>query len=199
VRCSWVERGSPLDVAYHDTEWGVPSRDDGHLFEMLVLEGAQAGLSWSTILRKREHYRRAFAGFDPRRVAAFDARMRRRLLADAGIVRHAQKIEAAVRNARGVLDIQGECGSLATFLWSFVDGKPLGNAWRTGADIPVATDESRAMSRALVARGFTFVGPTICYAFMQAVGMVNDHLVGCFRHRQVQRAGRRARGARPGL
>ncbi|HXH05542.1 MAG TPA: DNA-3-methyladenine glycosylase I [Vicinamibacterales bacterium] len=187
-RCAWAERGGALDRRYHDAEWGVPSRDDRHLFEMLVLEGAQAGLSWSTILGKREGYRRAFAGFDPARVARFDARRRARLLRDPGIVRNRQKIAAAVENARRVLEVQAEYGSLAAYLWRFVGDRPVVNRWRSLREVPAATDLSRALSRDLRRRGFRFVGPTICYAFMQAVGMVNDHLVGCFRHTAVTRA-----------
>ncbi|HXA97194.1 MAG TPA: DNA-3-methyladenine glycosylase I [Candidatus Dormibacteraeota bacterium] len=181
TRCGWAS-GGPLEIAYHDTEWGVPSRDDRHLFEMLILEGAQAGLSWSTILRKRENYRKAFAGFDPARVARFDARKRAALMRDAGIVRHRQKIEAAVGNARAALAVQDEHGSLAAYLWQFVDGQPIRNAWTALKQVPAETAESRAMSEALVTRGFRFVGPTICYAFMQATGMVNDHLTTCFRY-----------------
>jgi len=189
TRCGWAN-GGPLEIAYHDTEWGVPSRDDRHLFEMLVLEGAQAGLSWSTILRKRENYRKAFAGFDPVKVAGFDGRRRAALMRDAGIVRNWQKIEAAVNNARQVLAVQQEFGSLARYLWEFVDGEPIRNAWKAGARLPAETPVSRAMSKALVKRGFRFVGPTICYAFMQATGMVNDHITTCFRYsrRRSQRS-----------
>jgi DNA-3-methyladenine glycosylase I len=181
TRCGWAN-GGPLEIAYHDTEWGVPSRDDRHLFEMLVLEGAQAGLSWSTILRKRENYRKAFAGFDPAKVARFDGRRRAALMRDAGIVRNRQKIEATVGNARRVLAVQEEFGSLAGYLWRFVDGKPIRNGWKAGGQVPAQTAESLSMSRALVKRGFRFVGPTICYAFMQATGMVNDHITTCFRY-----------------
>ncbi|HEX7212912.1 MAG TPA: DNA-3-methyladenine glycosylase I [Methylomirabilota bacterium] len=180
-RCAWAN-GGPLEIEYHDTEWGVPSRDDRHLFEMLVLEGAQAGLSWSTILRKRENYRRAFAGFDPVRVARFDARRRAALMRDPGIVRNRLKIDATVTNARQVLAVQEEQGSLATYLWQFVDGRPVRNAWTKMGQVPAETAQSRAMSRALLARGFRFVGPTICYAFMQATGMVDDHITTCFRY-----------------
>ncbi len=189
TRCGWAN-GGPLEIAYHDTEWGVPSRDDRHLFEMLVLEGAQAGLSWSTILRKRENYRTAFAGFDPARVARFDDRRRAALMRDAGIVRNRQKIEATVNNARQVLAVQQEFGSLAEYLWQFVDGTPIRNAWRARERVPAETPESRMMSKALVKRGFRFVGPTICYAFMQATGMVNDHITTCFRYprRRSQRS-----------
>ena len=189
TRCAWAN-GGPLEIAYHDTEWGVPSRDDRHLFEMLVLEGAQAGLSWSTILRKRENYRKAFAGFDPARVARFDGRRRAALMRDAGIVRNRQKIESTVANARQVLAVQEEFGSLADYLWQFVDGRPIRNAWTAVAQVPAESEESRAMSRALVRRGFRFVGPTICYAFMQATGMVDDHITTCFRYsrRRSQRS-----------
>jgi DNA-3-methyladenine glycosylase I len=189
TRCGWAN-GGPLEIAYHDTEWGVPSRDDRHLFEMLVLEGAQAGLSWSTVLRKRENYRKAFAGFDPARVARFDGRRRAALMRDAGIVRNRQKIESTVGNARHVLAVQQEFGSLADYLGQFVDGNPIRNAWTGMGQVPAETAESRAMSRALVKRGFRFVGPTICYAFMQATGMVNDHITTCFRYprRRSQRS-----------
>jgi DNA-3-methyladenine glycosylase I len=189
TRCAWADAG-PLEIEYHDREWGVPSRDDRHLFEMLILEGAQAGLSWSTILRKRPGYRKAFAGFDPAGVARFDGRRRAALMRDPGIVRNRQKIEAAVVNARQVLAVQEEHGSLADYLWRFVDGKPIVNAWTGMRQVPAETAESRAMSRALVQRGFRFVGPTICYAFMQATGMVNDHITTCFRYprRRSQRS-----------
>jgi len=183
-RCEWATRNE-LETRYHDTEWGVPSRDDRHLFEMLVLEGAQAGLSWDTILRKREHYRRAFAGFDPVKVARFDRARRARLLRDPGIVRNRLKIEAAVINAKQCLSLREEHGSFADYLWRFVDGAPIRNSWTSLAEVPAETPESRLMSRDLTRRGFKFVGPTICYAFMQAVGLVNDHVVGCFRHRQI--------------
>jgi len=181
TRCAWAT-GGPLEIEYHDTEWGVPSRDDRHLFEMLVLEGAQAGLSWSTILRKRENYRKAFAGFDPAKVARFDARRRAALMRDPGIVRNRLKIDAAVTNARQVLAVRDEHGSLAAYLWQFVDGRPIRNAWTKMGQVPAETAESRVMSRALLAHGFRFVGPTICYAFMQATGMVNDHITTCFRY-----------------
>lgn len=189
TRCAWAN-GGPLEIEYHDTEWGVPSRDDRHLFEMLILEGAQAGLSWSTILRKRENYRKAFAGFDPARVARFDARRRAALMRDPGIVRNRLKIEATVVNARQVLAVQDEHGSLAAYLWQFVDGEPVVNAWTAMGQVPAETAASRAMSKALVERGFRFVGPTICYAFMQATGMVNDHITTCFRY--SKRRSRRA-------
>jgi len=181
TRCGWAN-GGPLEIAYHDSEWGVPSRDDRHLFEMLILEGAQAGLSWSTILRKRENYRKVFARFDPAKVARFDGRQRAALMRDAGIVRNRLKIEATVVNARQVLAVQDEHGSLAAYLWQFVGGEPMRNAWTSLGQVPAETAESRAMSKELVKRGFRFVGPTICYAFMQATGMVNDHITTCFRH-----------------
>jgi DNA-3-methyladenine glycosylase I len=185
VRCAWVPAGDPLYVAYHDEEWGTPSHDDRYLFEMLVLEGAQAGLSWATILRKREGYRKAFARFVPEEVARFGERDVARLLGDAGIVRNRAKIEAAVANARATLAVQEEMGSLDALLWSFVGGRPRRNAWRTVGEIPAETAESRAMSKELKRRGFRFVGPTTCYAFMQAAGLVNDHVVDCFRYREV--------------
>jgi len=169
---------------------GVPSRDDRHLFEMVILEGAQAGLSWSTILNKRANYRRAFARFDPRRVARFGAADVKRLLGDAGIVRNRAKVAAAIANARATLDVQREHGSLAKHLWQFVGGRPVQNRWSSLSRAPAATDESKAMSKDLSRRGFKFVGPTICYAFMQAVGMVNDHEVGCFRNGAVARLAR---------
>ena len=186
-RCAWVPEDDPLYVSYHDEEWGVPSRDERHLFEMLVLEGAQAGLSWSTILRKREGYRKAFAGFDAAQVARFGSRDIERLLGDPGIVRNRLKVESAIANARAVL----ETGSLADLVWSFVGGEPMVNLWRTTAEIPAETDESRAMSKELKRRGFRFVGPTICYAFMQACGLANDHTTDCFRFRPSRGTSRR--------
>jgi DNA-3-methyladenine glycosylase I len=181
VRCEWAE-GGPEMVRYHDEEWGVPSRDERHLFELLTLEGAQAGLAWSTILRKRDGYRRAFAGFDPEAVARFDETDVARLLADPGIVRHRGKIESTIDNARAVLRVRDEGGSLAELVWGVVGGEPRRNAWRSLAELPAETDESRALSRELKRRGFRFVGPTTLYAFMQAAGLVDDHVVGCFRH-----------------
>ncbi len=172
-------------LAYHDEEWGVPSRDDSNLFEMLTLEGAQAGLSWQTILRKREGYRRLFAGFDARKVARFDARRTDTLMSDPSIVRNRLKIESTLTNAKAVLKVQEEEGSLAAYMWTFVGGEPIVNRWRSLADLPAETLESRAMSKDLKRRGFRFVGPTVCYAFMQATGMVNDHETGCFRYGQV--------------
>jgi DNA-3-methyladenine glycosylase I len=185
-RCSWASAANdPLYLAYHDEEWGVPSRDDRHLFELLVLEGAQAGLSWSTILHKREGYRKAFVGFDAEKVARFGARDVERLLADAGIVRNRLKVTSAIDNARAVLSVREERGSLAEYLWDFVGGSPIVGRFSTLAAIPAETDESRAMSKDLKRRGFRFVGPTICYAFMQATGMVNDHVTSCFRYAEL--------------
>lgn len=180
VRCAWAG-SDPLYVTYHDNEWGVPVHDDCRLFEMLILEGAQAGLSWITILRKREAYRRAFDGFDPHKVARCTPARVQRLLADPGIVRNRLKIEGAVRNARAFLGVQDEHGSFDRYAWSFVGGQPKQNRWRRLAQVPARTRESDALSRDLKQRGFTFVGSTICYAFMQATGMVNDHVLGCFR------------------
>jgi len=185
-RCDWGVEADPHYLAYHDDEWGTPSHDDRHLFEMLVLEGAQAGLSWSTILRKRESYRRAFAGFDLEKVARFDRRKVERLLRDPSIVRNRAKVEAAVANAKAALAVRRERGSLDEHLWSFVGGRPIVGRWRSVHELPAETEESRAMSMDLKGRGFRFVGPTICYAFMQAVGMVNDHTIDCFRHRQLR-------------
>jgi len=182
-RCSWPT--TELDIAYHDKEWGVPVHDDRVLFEFLILEGAQAGLSWSTILKKRENYRRAFAGFDAKKVARFDASRRNLLMKDEGIVRNRLKIESAVTNARAFLAMQKEFGSFERYVWGFVGGKPLQNS-RKGRDIPARTAESDALSKDLKRRGFRFVGSTICYAFMQAVGMVNDHLTTCYRHRELR-------------
>lgn len=183
-RCEWA-LGDPLLLAYHDGEWGVPSHDDRHLFELLTLEGAQAGLSWLTILRKREGYRKAFAGFDPEAVARFGPGDVARLLADPGVVRNRAKIESAIANAGRVLELQDELGSFAAYLWSFVDGAPVVGRRRSLAELPAETELSRALSRDLKRRGFRFVGPTVCYAFMQAVGLVNDHVIGCFRYRKV--------------
>lgn len=188
MRCGWCG-DDPLYVAYHDAEWGVPVHDDAHLFEMLILEGAQAGLSWRTILGKREAYRRAYGGFDPARVARFDARKRARLVADPGIVRHRGKIEASVGNARAFLAVQREHGSFDRYLWAFVGGRPLQGRRPTLSDVPARSAESDALSKDLRARGFKFVGSTIVYAFMQAVGLVNDHVQGCFREPAVRRLG----------
>ena len=185
MRCAWAGELDPQSLAYHDEEWGVPSHDERHLFEMLTLEGAQAGLSWSTILRKREGYRRAFARFDAAKVARFDAARVERLVAEPAIVRNRAKIESTVSNAKAALEVRSRHGSLDAYLWSFVGGKPKTNRWRSMGEIPAQTEESKAMSKALKASGFRFVGPTICYAFMQATGMVNDHEVRCFRYWQV--------------
>lgn len=189
ARCAWGVEGDPLYHAYHDEEWGRPSRDERHLVEMLVLEGAQAGLSWSTILRKREGYRRAFAAFDPEVVAAFGEADVARLLGDAGIVRNRLKVESAIANARAVLALREAGGSLVDLLWGFVGGSPLDRRPGHLGELPADTAESRAMSRELKRRGFRFVGPTVCYAFMQAVGMVNDHVVGCAAGEEIRRAG----------
>lgn len=187
-RCEWAK--SDEAVVYHDEEWGVPVHDDRQLFEMLTLEGAQAGLSWDTILRKRDGYRRAFCDFDVKRVAKFGDKKVEALLQDSSIVRNRLKVTSTIDNARAVLEVQRELGSLDEYLWAFVDGAPIRNRFRKLADVPAQTDVSRTMSRALRKRGFRFVGPTICYAFMQATGMVNDHVVGCFRHQEVaQEAG----------
>ena len=186
TRCPWAT-ADPLYLAYHDDEWGAPVHDDRTLFEFLVLEGAQAGLSWITILRKRDAYRRAFAGFDPAAVAAFDEEKIAALLADPGIVRNRLKIRAAVDNARAFLAVQGEFGRFDAYVWPFVGGQPRVNHWTTLAEVPAETAESRALSADLKRRGFRFVGPTIMYAYMQAVGLVNDHLVSCFRHPAVHR------------
>ncbi len=190
-RCPWGT-SDPLYLTYHDEEWGAPVHDDRRLFEMLVLEGAQAGLSWLTILRKRDAYRRAFDRFSPQHVARYDARRITALMGNPEIVRNRLKIEAAVRNARALLVVREEFGSFDRYIWTFVAGEPKQNAWRRSAQVPARTPESDAMSRDLKKRGFSFVGSTICYAFMQAVGMVNDHLVDCFRYREV--GSERARG-----
>jgi DNA-3-methyladenine glycosylase I len=181
TRCEWASEGGELMLAYHDEEWGVPSHDDVHLFEMLTLEGAQAGLSWSTILNKREGYRRAFAGFDPAFVARFGPKDAERLLADPGIVRNRLKVESTIENAARVLEVQESEGSFDAYLWAFVDGEPIVNRWRTMSELPAETDLSKTISKDLKRRGFRFVGPTSVYAFMQTVGMVDDHTVDCFR------------------
>jgi DNA-3-methyladenine glycosylase I len=186
TRCGWVS-DDPLYLAYHDEEWGVPVHDDRKLFEMLILEGAQAGLSWITILRRRESYRQAFDGFDPERIARYTPKKIEKLLEDPGIIRNRLKVEGTVRNAQAFLELRDEAGSLDAFLWRFVGGKPLQNRRASLGEVPAETAESKAMSKELRRRGFTFVGPTILYAFMQAVGMVNDHTLGCFRHREVKR------------
>jgi DNA-3-methyladenine glycosylase I len=183
-RCEWAGT-DPLYVAYHDDEWGVPVHDDQKLFEFLILEGAQAGLSWSTILKKRDNYRQAFDAFDPRIVAAYDEHKFAALLADAGIVRNRLKIAAAISNAQSFVKIQDEFGSFDSYLWQFTGGKPIRNAWQQLSEIPANTPVSDAVSRDLKVRGFRFVGSTICYAFMQAVGMVNDHVISCFRYNQL--------------
>jgi DNA-3-methyladenine glycosylase I len=182
-RCEWCG-DDPLYVAYHDDEWGVPVHDDRHLFEMLILEGAQAGLSWSTILKKRENYRKAFDKFDAKKIVKYDRAKVAKLLADPGIVRNRLKIAATIQNARAFLEVQKEFGSFDRYIWQFVGGKPKKNKWKSLKEIPAKTAESDAMSKDLKKRGFAFVGSTICYAFMQAVGMVNDHVVTCFRSRR---------------
>ena len=184
TRCDWVPLQEPLYIVYHDEEWGTPSHDDRHLFELLTLEGAQAGLSWLTILRKREGYTRAFADFDAETVARFTERDVERLLGDPGIVRNRLKVESTVNNAQRVLELRAEFGSLDAYLWSFVDGEPIVGSWRSVREIPAETAESRALSKDLKKRGFRFVGPTVCYAFMQAVGLVDDHTIDCFRARR---------------
>lgn len=185
VRCAWAGVADPLYLAYHDTEWGVPVHDDRTLFEFLILEGAQAGLSWATILKKRETYRRAFAGFDPEQVAAFTDEDRSRLLADAGIVRNRAKIAAAIGNARAFLKVQGECGSFDAYIWDFVGGAPIINRFTGVGQVPAKTAVSDAISKNMKQRGFGFVGSTIMYAHMQATGMVNDHTTDCFRYREL--------------
>jgi DNA-3-methyladenine glycosylase I len=196
-RCPWPG-SDPLYLAYHDDEWGVPSHDERRLFEMLVLEGAQAGLNWLTILRRRARYRQAFDGFDPHKVARYTPAQVDRLLQNAGIVRNRQKVESAVTNARAFVAIVAEFGSFDAYIWQFVGGRPIINAWTAMNEVPARTPESERMSRDLRARGFGFAGPIICYAFMQATGMVNDHLVSCFRHGECggARAGRARTGTR---
>jgi DNA-3-methyladenine glycosylase I len=185
TRCEWCGE-DPVYIAYHDDEWGIPIHDDRLLFEFLILEGAQAGLSWLTILKKREHYRRAFHDFDCERIASYTEADVARLLSDSGIVRNRLKIESTIKNARGVLDIQDEFGSLDSYLWRYVDGVPKQNAWASMAELPVKTELSDVMSKDLKRRGCNFVGSTICYAFMQAVGMVNDHTLDCFRYEEIK-------------
>jgi DNA-3-methyladenine glycosylase I len=197
-RCEWAGPDDPLLLAYHDDEWGAPSHHDGHLFELLTLEGAQAGLSWVTILRKREGYRSAFQQFDPARVARFNARKIEALLSDPAIVRNRLKVESAVNNARRILELQAEFGSFGAYIWQFVDGVPIVGRRRRLRDLPSETRESKAMSKDLKRRGFRFVGPTVCYAYMQAAGLVNDHVIACFRYRELldqTRAGRAQRSA----
>lgn len=196
VRCPWPK--SELDIIYHDTEWGVPQHDDRALFELLVLGGAQAGLSWATILNKRENYRRAFDNFDIAAVAGYGPRKIEALLQDAGIVRNRLKVESAVSNARAALAVRAEFGSLDSYLWGLAGGRPRRNAWRDLRELPARTPESDAMSEDLRRRGFRFAGSTICYALMQAAGMVNDHLVSCFRYREVGGKPQRASGGGPG-
>lgn len=186
-RCAWAG-DDPLYCAYHDDEWGVPCRDDGRLFEMLILEGAQAGLAWITVLRKREGYRRAFDGFDPVKIAAYDTAKLTALRADPGIVRNRLKIESTVSNARAFLAVQATYGNFADFLWGFVDGRPVQNRWSSLAEVPARTPLSDSLSRELKRHGFKFVGSTICYAYLQAVGLINDHLTGCFRHAELSTA-----------
>ncbi len=188
TRCQWARSGRPLDLEYHDLEWGVPVRDDRRLFEFLILEGAQAGLSWSTILKKREGYRRAFHDFDAERIARFNRRSVERLLRDPGIVRNRLKVSATIDNARAFLRLRDD-GPFSDYIWSFVDGVPVQNAWAALSQIPTQTRTSEAMSKELRSHGFRFVGPTICYAFMQAAGLVNDHTVDCFRYPQVRAGG----------
>jgi DNA-3-methyladenine glycosylase I len=183
VRCTWARDG--LSIPYHDTEWGVPTHDDRKLFEFLILEGAQAGLSWDTILNKRENYRAAMDDFDPVRIARYNSRKTSALLHNAGIIRNRLKIASAVKNARAFLEVQKEFGSFDSYIWQFVGGQPVMNRWRRGQKLPATTAQSDAMSKALKKRGFTFVGSTICYAFMQAMGLVNDHAIDCFRYSQV--------------
>jgi len=191
IRCGWVSN-DPLYERYHDEEWGVPEHDDRALFEKLILDGFQAGLSWITILRKRENFRRAFDGFEPEKIARYSPKKIASLLDDAGIVRNKQKVHGAVESARAYLALRAEIGSFDRYIWSFTDGRTMQNRWTKLAQIPAKTRESEAMSRDLAKRGFKFVGPTICYAFMQAVGIVNDHTTECFRHAALARPARRA-------
>jgi len=189
IRCSWAS--NPLSIRYHDEEWGLPQHDDRILFEFLLLEGAQAGLSWDTILQKRENYRAAFDGFDPERIAHYDRRKMQSLLRNPGIIRNRLKIASAAQNAKAFLSVQKEFGSFDHYIWQFTGGKPRLNAWRSNQQVPAHTAESDDMSKDLKKRGFNFVGSTICYAFMQAVGIVNDHRVDCFRYARLSQAGRR--------
>ncbi|MGD9380265.1 MAG: DNA-3-methyladenine glycosylase I [candidate division WOR-3 bacterium] len=186
-RCAWAQGSSPLMLKYHDREWGVPVHNDRKLFEFLILEGAQAGLSWNTILNRRKNYRRAFDHFNVRKIAKYTSRDVKRLLKDEGIIRNRLKINATVENARAFLRVKKEFGSFDAYIWQFVGGKPIKNRFRKLSELPARTSESEAMSRDLKKRGFRFVGPTICYAFMQAVGMVNDHTTDCFRYREINR------------
>ncbi len=185
-RCGWVT-DDPLYIEYHDREWGVPCFDDRKLFELLILEGAQAGLSWITVLKKREHYRRTFDNFDAGKIAEYDHEKVAELLSDQGIIRNKLKLAAAIQNAEAFLRVEEEYGSFATYIWQFVGGKPINNTWKKSAEIPTKTRESGAMSKDLLKRGFKFVGPTICYAYMQAAGLVNDHLIDCFRYHEVDK------------
>ncbi len=187
-RCEWAG-SNPLMVAYHDEEWGVPVHDDRALFEFLILEGAQAGLSWSTILKKRENYRKAFDGFEPRKIARYRDRKAQQLLGNPGIVRNRLKVAASIGNARAFLQVQEDFGSFDAYIWQFTDRKPIQNRFSRLRDLPARTEQSDAMSKDLKKRGFRFVGPTICYAFMQAVGMVNDHTVDCFRYKEIKKMG----------
>ncbi len=191
TRCTWAEKGDLNYLAYHDTEWGVPVRDDRTQFEFLTLESAQAGLSWATVLKKREHYRRAFAEFDPVKVARFTPARIEKLLTNPGLIRNRLKISSAVTNAQLFLEVQAEFGSFSDYIWNFVDGRPIVNKWRDMKQVPATSPESDALSKDLKRRGFKFVGSTIMYAHMQAVGMVNDHLVGCFRHGECGKLGKR--------
>lgn len=184
-RCTWAGE-DPLMIEYHDKEWGRPVHDDTLLFEFLVLEGAQAGLSWITVLKKRDNYRKAFGNFDPAKVASYDDEKIEELMNNPGIIRNRRKITSAITNAKAVLEIQKEFGSFDSYIWQFVDGKPIENEWKSMEDLPSFTAESEKMSKDLKKRGFKFVGPTICYAFMQAVGMVNDHVMDCFRHSEIK-------------
>ena len=189
VRCEWVKDTGELYTAYHDDEWGVPVRDDGRWFEFLILEGAQAGLSWATVLKKRPNYRRAFDAFDPAKIARYNKRRIATLLQDEGIIRNRLKVEGTVRNAKAFLEIQEEYGSFDAYIWQFVDGAPIQNRWRKMGDIPAQTPLAETISKALKKRGFTFVGPTICYALMQATGLVNDHTTDCYRYRPIAALG----------
>ena len=184
VRCHWA--GNPLNIPYHDEEWGVPVHDENKWFEFLILEGAQAGLSWDTILQKRKRYQQVYAGFDPEKVARFDSKKSRQLMSDPGIIRNRLKIAAAVTNARAFLEVQDEFGKFDKYIWNFVGGVPVQNKWKSHRQVPAVTSLATALSKDLKKRGFRFVGPTIVYALMQATGLVNDHLVSCFRHKQVQ-------------
>ena len=197
LRCEWCG-DNPLYVAYHDVEWGVPVHNDQHLFEMLILEGAQAGLSWLTILKKRENYRSAFHEFDYERIARYTPQDIKRLLGDPGIVRNRLKIESAIKNARAALSVIEEFGSISAFVWRYVDGIPIQNKWKDISEIPPKTEQSDALSKDLKQRGFNFVGSTICYAFMQAIGMVNDHTTSCFRYEEIAIAAQKEHAAGPG-